>query len=386
MSQTTFIIYRNRDFGAFDVIAAVFLKHLVDVAAPLAATHGPWLAEAVDRWRVNTALVSSFGMHLDEKWSETQVDIVVGLVETTCKVLGERQAIPSSEVENWELKDGMRIFARGLHEVPTGPVIEFGSAVVSLLRGTLPECPDRSKWYCGIEGRTTFAELKAKAIEAVRQGGQRWYYERFTDDARNVFRAANQEAMRVGHEYIGTDDVLIGIALSNDAIVADVLSRHGITVSKLRECLRDLPRIENPAIVRNPRAKVVVENAMTRVRDLYHLELNPAHLLLGVLDCSPSDGCRALAEVGANIEQMKLDILGQLLPGSPAEVARRHELEQRLEDHPDVVSLKQQIEKLQSEKESAVANRNFESAASALRQQDSLRRALLELYKKLAQG
>ena len=169
MSKTTFIIYRNRDFGAFDVIAAVFLKHLVDVAAPLAATHGSWLAETVKRWRVDTALVSSFGMHLEEKWSDSQVDIVVGLIEATCTVLGKRKTIPSGEIQSWELQDGMRIFTRGLQEVPTARVIEFGRAIISLLRGTLPECSDGSNWYYGIDGRTTFADLKAKVSESRKQ-------------------------------------------------------------------------------------------------------------------------------------------------------------------------------------------------------------------------
>lgn len=36
-------------------------------------------------------------------------------------------------------------------------------------------------------------------------------YDQFTDDARGAMQAANQQAMRVGHEYIGTDDVLIGM-------------------------------------------------------------------------------------------------------------------------------------------------------------------------------
>lgn len=129
---------------------------------------------------------------------------------------------------------------------------------------------------------------------------------------------------------------------------------------------------------------MVVFNAMTRAREFHHLEINSAHLLLGILDCSGSDGCRALADAGANVEQMKSDILGQL-PPAPAEIVVQRELEERFIDHPEVKSLKQQIEKLQSDKEAAVANRDFEQAALIRDQQVSFRRSLWELYNKLAE-
>lgn len=210
-------------------------------------------------------------------------------------------------------------------------------------------------------------------------------YEQFTEDARSAMQAANQQAKRVGHEYIGTDDFLIGIAAGPNHTVADVLRRHDITVPKLRACLRHLPRMEGSEAVGNPRAKDAVANAMARARDLHHLEINSAHLLLGILDCTDSDGCRALAEAGANVEQMKLDILRQLSAGPPAEAARRRELEQRFKDHPEVVSLNQQIDQLQKHKEDAIVNRDFEQAALDRDQQVSLGRSLWELYKKLGE-
>jgi protein-arginine kinase activator protein McsA len=49
------------------------------------------------------------------------------------------------------------------------------------------------------------------------------------------------------------------------------------------------------------------------------------------------------------------------------------------------VPLRQQIENLQTEKEAAIADHNFEQAALVRDQQDSLRRSLFELYKKLAE-
>jgi ATP-dependent Clp protease ATP-binding subunit ClpA len=207
-------------------------------------------------------------------------------------------------------------------------------------------------------------------------------YERFTPDARRSMVAANQQAMRLCHKYIGTDDILIGIVTSASGIVAEVVNLHGVTEPKLQECLSDMSRMESP--VSTLRAKTVIENAMKRCRELYHLELSLAHVLLGLLDCSPSDALHALGKIGVDVDQMKRDLISRLPAGSPEEIARRKEIEQTFKDHPEVVALKKQIEELQSKKENAIKSKEFEMAASILRQQDALRKSLEELYGKLS--
>jgi hypothetical protein len=206
-------------------------------------------------------------------------------------------------------------------------------------------------------------------------------YERITADARFAMRAANQEAMRVSHDYIGGDDILIGTAPNTDGTVSDVLALHNLTVSKLRDCLSGLPRTERPF---ESRAKPAFFNAMKRARELYHLEVNSAHLLLELLDCPSSDACRALIKAGVAIEKMKEDVLARLPPGSPEEVAHRLRLEETFRAHPEVVALKQEIAKLQTEKESSIASGDFDSAASVLGRQELLRDSLDKPYQRLS--
>jgi hypothetical protein len=173
MSMTAFVSFRGCSFGASDVIASIFLKHLIDVAQQLGVIQLPWLASIVDSWRVEVAMVGDTGIELDDKWSDAQVEIVVRLIEAACETLPERQTIPRDEIENWEVPNGLyRLGTRGLREMPTNSVIQLGHGIISLLRGTLPATSDgNDHWYYSTKGRKTFAEVKAESLKAISKPG-----------------------------------------------------------------------------------------------------------------------------------------------------------------------------------------------------------------------
>ena len=151
MSQTLFIEDRGHGFWAFDLVAAVFLKHLIDVAAPRAsAPDDQWLVKAVANWRVN-AVISDFGLFLDETWSEEQIKVLIELMGKACRLLEERVGIPAKEIQAWTILNDLRIYARGFETVPTGPVVRLGQAIISLLDGSLPMAPASTWWFYGIE-------------------------------------------------------------------------------------------------------------------------------------------------------------------------------------------------------------------------------------------
>lgn len=156
MSRTKFVKYQDRGFWAYDVALAVFLKHLVDVAEPLAAaSDGAWLAKAISWWRV-IACVSDYGLNIDEAWSARQMDTFIGLADQACNLLGARDRIAADEITAWPILDDIRIFPRGATEVFTVPVVELGRAVVALVNGTLPPAPSGTLWLYGTpEGRQT---------------------------------------------------------------------------------------------------------------------------------------------------------------------------------------------------------------------------------------
>ena len=64
-------------------------------------------------------------------------------------------------------------------------------------------------------------------------GGQ-LMFERFTDRARKVMVLANQEAQRFNHEYIGTENILLGLVLEGTGVGANVLKSLGLDLRKVR--------------------------------------------------------------------------------------------------------------------------------------------------------
>jgi hypothetical protein len=152
MSKSVFIGYRGHGFWAFDVVSSILLKYLVDASAAHIAAHSPWLGEVVHQWRVQI-LVTDFGFALDETWSDGQVEVISGLVETVCKQLEKREEIPAEEIEGWQILDGNRIFARGISAIGTKSVASLGRAIISLLKGSIPEPPAGKRWWYGIDAQ-----------------------------------------------------------------------------------------------------------------------------------------------------------------------------------------------------------------------------------------
>lgn len=82
-------------------------------------------------------------------------------------------------------------------------------------------------------------------------------FERFTEGARRVVVAAQQEARELGHRPIGTEHLLLGLVLVEDGVAAAVLRRSGLTASEMRD---ELARRAGPA---GPRAESDAEALRT---------------------------------------------------------------------------------------------------------------------------
>ena len=156
MSKTQYVEYRDRGFWAYDVALAVFLKHVIDIAELRAAAPGTeWLAKSISWWRV-VAVVSDYGLEIDQNWSAAELDVFVNLADRACSSLAERDAIGAEEIVSWPILDDLRIFPRGAPEVFTAPVVELGRAIIALIDGSLPAAPSGTAWLYGAPaGRTT---------------------------------------------------------------------------------------------------------------------------------------------------------------------------------------------------------------------------------------
>jgi len=153
MSKTLFVHFRDGGFWAFDVVSAVFLKHLIDAAnIHLERHHEPWLTDAVAHWRFN-AVSGDYGLFLDDSWSVQQVATFTALARKACAALSKRDTIPAEEIQSWQMIEGDagQCFARGLPAVPTASAIRLGEAIIKLVNGTLPEPPPGTWWFFATE-------------------------------------------------------------------------------------------------------------------------------------------------------------------------------------------------------------------------------------------
>lgn len=156
MSQKLFVSFRNDGFWAYDVAVGILIKHVIDRAEERCRLEDiVWLRECIEHWRVN-AVISDFGLHLEDDWDDEHVQLVRQLIDDACRDLSRREFIPAEEMLAWDILEGEGVFPRGALQFPTAPVIELGCAIQSLFDRTLPKASDGRRWLFGTDtGRQT---------------------------------------------------------------------------------------------------------------------------------------------------------------------------------------------------------------------------------------
>jgi ATP-dependent Clp protease ATP-binding subunit ClpC len=202
-------------------------------------------------------------------------------------------------------------------------------------------------------------------------------FERFTDRARMVMQLANQEAMRLNHEYIGTEHVLLGLVQEGSGTAATVFKNLDIDLLKVRtEIEKIIPCGPDPVsqarLPMTPRAKKVVEYAREEAFNLKHSEVGTEHLLLGLLREQEGVGAQVLMNLGLRLEIVRrevLIILGVDLTGL-ASAKFYH-----LPDHARRIALEfdWQIERLEQEQKEASAAQDWDNAADMRTLRDKLK-------------
>jgi hypothetical protein len=153
MSRTLFVDWHGDGFWVFDVVSAVFLKHLIDAATSYLEEHDePWLSHAISQWRFN-AVCGDAGLFLDGSWSAERLAIFTRLAREACDTLSMRDKIPADEIQSWQMLEGERgrCFARGLPAVTTASAIRLGEAIIKLVNGNMPEPPAGTWWFFATE-------------------------------------------------------------------------------------------------------------------------------------------------------------------------------------------------------------------------------------------
>ena len=149
---------------------------------------------------------------------------------------------------------------------------------------------------------------------------------RFTERASGAIAAARDAAASLGHSYVGTEHLLLGIAAETESLGAQILLGRGLDMAALTRLVADergsgLPGPPEQGLTEN--AAAAIERAAGEARRLGQGCVGTEHLLLGLLRLDGCSAARLLASAGREPDLIYTDILD--LFGSPESRPGRQE-------------------------------------------------------------
>jgi ATP-dependent Clp protease ATP-binding subunit ClpC len=149
-------------------------------------------------------------------------------------------------------------------------------------------------------------------------------FERFTEKAIKVIMLAQEEARRLGHNFVGTEQILLGLIGEGTGIAAKTLKSMGVNLKDARvEVEKIIGRGSGFVAVEipfTPRAKRVLELSWDEARQLGHNYIGTEHLLLGLIREGEGVAARVLENLGVDLTKVRSHVI-RLLGESGATTA-----------------------------------------------------------------
>ncbi|MFD2760746.1 ATP-dependent protease ATP-binding subunit ClpC [Lentibacillus juripiscarius] len=148
---------------------------------------------------------------------------------------------------------------------------------------------------------------------------------RFTERAQKVLALSQEEAVRLGHNNIGTEHILLGLVREGNGIAAKALESLGLEVAKIQEEVEKLigaGKQPMQTIHYTPRAKKVVELSQDEARKLGHSYVGTEHILLGLIREGEGVAARVLNNLGVSLNKARQQVL-QLLGSNESQAGRQ---------------------------------------------------------------
>jgi ATP-dependent Clp protease ATP-binding subunit ClpC len=149
----------------------------------------------------------------------------------------------------------------------------------------------------------------------------------FTDRVRKVLAMAREEAIRLQHDYVGTEHILLGLIREGEGVAAAVLTNLNVDLDQIHERVEESVRKGKATIALGElpytsRAKKVLEFAMAEAREFNHSYVGTEHLLLGLLREEKGIAAQVLNSLGVTLEEARADTLkvlgSDVSPSEPA--------------------------------------------------------------------
>ena len=137
---------------------------------------------------------------------------------------------------------------------------------------------------------------------------------RFTENARRALGLAQEEAKGLGHNYVGTEHLLLGIIAVEDSTASEVLQEADVTAENIRAQVERLVGKGDynftDAFGYTPRTKNVIEYSLMEAKSLGHSYVGTEHLLLALIRERASVAARILIDMGVDHKALRESLIG----------------------------------------------------------------------------
>ena len=142
-------------------------------------------------------------------------------------------------------------------------------------------------------------------------------FERFTEKALRVILLAQEEARRTGHNFVGTEQLLLGLIGEGSGIGSKALKAGGLKVSDAK---REVERLIGKGsgfvaveIPFTPRAKSILEQSLQQARAFNHSYIGTEHMLLALLEDTEGIAIQILTKLKVNLTKVRRILMEELV-------------------------------------------------------------------------
>ena len=150
-------------------------------------------------------------------------------------------------------------------------------------------------------------------------------FRNFTEKANKALNLAIEAAQEMGHGYVGTEHIVLGLLREGTGVAATVLNGRGVTAAEYEERIIELENSGTPTKLSpaefTPRSKTTLEMAMMMAVQMKQICVGTEHLLLAIAEDESSVSVRLLGEFGVSPDDLKEDISDAIQAPTPQTVA-----------------------------------------------------------------
>jgi ATP-dependent Clp protease ATP-binding subunit ClpA len=155
-------------------------------------------------------------------------------------------------------------------------------------------------------------------------------YEHFTEKAIKVIMLAQEESRSLGHNFVATEQILLGLIGEGTGIASGVLRSKGVSLKAARiEVEKIIGRgsgfVSAVEIPFTPRAQCILDSAAERAKQLDHKHIGTEHLLLGLINQPEGVAIRVLENMSISLASLENDVLAAITASGVTPILREEE-------------------------------------------------------------